>query len=101
MNYAPPRDPSLRSPSRYEQAGTREAQILALLTERRGEKLHASAVAKALGTRVENVRTALQRLHACRVIAKDHEIRSYQVGNAVCKHKAMLWYVPVQEESRA
>lgn len=87
-------DPSLRPPSRYEQAGTREAQIVALLTERRGEKLTASDVASALGTEVENIRATLKRLHACRQIARSHEIRTYKVGTSTCRHRAALWYLP-------
>lgn len=74
---------------------SREAQILALLTERRGEKLTASAVATVLQAGgVENVRSALQRLHARHEIAKDHEVRTYRVGNSQCKHRAALWFVP-------
>lgn len=92
--------PAANTTPRIARPQTREAQILALLTERRGEKLTATAVARALKTEVENVRTTLNRMHRRRAIGMSQEIRSYKVGNSICKHRAALWYVPVQE-SRA
>lgn len=73
---------------------TREQQIVALLSERRGEKLTTSDVATALKTGVQNVRSALERLHTRRKIARTHVIRQYQVSNSVCRHRTSLWFMP-------
>lgn len=85
--------PATDTAPRYARAQTREQEILALLTERCGEKLTASDIAAALGTEVENVRMTLHRMHKRRAIAMASRIRSYRVGNSTCKHKARLWFV--------
>ena len=82
-------------------AMTRERQIVALLTERAGEKLTASEIAAVLKTDVENVRSAMKRLHGRREIGMKFESRTYKVGNSACKHRAALWYVPVEATERA
>lgn len=79
---------------------TRGEQIVALLTERRGEKLTAADVTAALGAGyVENVRAQLKRLVKSGDISVDYEIRSYKVGSSVCRHKAALWYVANDERA--
>ncbi|MDQ3562728.1 MAG: hypothetical protein M3436_00845 [Pseudomonadota bacterium] len=88
--------PATATTTRTAQSQTRKEQVVQLLTGRRGEKLTASDVATALKTDVENIRATLKRLYARREIAMSHEMRTYQVGNAVCKHKAALWFVRVR-----
>ena len=76
--------------------------MLTLLSgARRGERLPASEIARALGKEIEGVRSAINRLWKKRAIARRSGIHEYAIGNAVARHVRYLWFVPASSnESR-